>query len=206
MPMFTHARKAMNAACFAPDHDGGGPGPDDSPAAPGAHDSIDVAGDREVMTVDESGRSIEAVIATLASAPIDIGRFIEGKSDADLTRPAQDGGWGMVEVLPHLRDWEEIFGQRVSQILNEDGPSLEEHDDSLWAIEHGYRDQDPLEAFQAFVELRTALVERLGALESGDWNRVGILPKQGRVTLHWLMNSVCNHDAKHVVQARDVLA
>lgn len=204
--MLTHARRAMNAACFAPDHDGGGAGPDDSPAASGAHEGIDAAGDREVMTVDESGRSIEAVIATLASAPIDIGRFIEGKSDADLTRPAQDGGWGMVEVLPHLRDWEEIFGTRVALILAGETPSLEEHDDSLWAIEHGYRDQDPRDAFQAFVELRTALVQRLGALEPDDWNRTAILPKRGRVTLHWLMNNVCNHDAKHVVQARDVLA
>ena len=65
-------------------------------------------------------------------------------------RPAQDGGWGLVEILPHLRDWELIFRDRVALILEEEEPALEEYDDSLWAIEHDYRDQDPQVAFQEF--------------------------------------------------------
>ncbi len=158
------------------------------------------------MTVSEGGRSIDAVVAALASVPVEIARLIDGKSPDELTRPAQDGGWGLVEILPHLRDWEEIIDARLSAILTEDEPALEEYDDSLWAIEHGYSEQDTRAAFDRFVALRGALVERLGALGEDDWNRVGILPKRGRVTLHWLMNSICNHDAKHVVQARDVLA
>ncbi|MDQ3443315.1 MAG: DinB family protein [Chloroflexota bacterium] len=161
---------------------------------------------RQVVTVDEKGRSVDAVIVALASVPVEVARLIEGKSTEELSQPAQDGAWGLVEILPHLRDWEEILDNRVTAILGDDEPGLEEYDDSLWAIEHGYRDQDTRAAFEEFATRRNALVERLGALAEEDWNRVGILPKQGRVTLHWLLNSVCNHDAKHVVQARDVLA
>jgi hypothetical protein len=206
MHMFTHAQKAMIAPNLAPDHEGGGAGTSDHSVEAITPDPDHAPDEQHAITVDDSGRSVDAVIAALASGPIDIERFIEGKSDAELTRPAQDGGWGMVEILPHLRDWEEIIGSRVSLILAEDSPSLEEHDDSLWTIEHGYRDQDPRVAFKEFAELRAALVERLGRLAPGDWNRNGVLPKRGRVTLHWLMNNVCNHDAKHVVQAKDVLA
>jgi len=159
-----------------------------------------------VIDVDEGGRSVEAIIAALASVPVEIGRLIDGKSAEDLARPAQDGGWGLVEIMPHLRDWEEIIGERVTAILAEDEPALEGHDDSLWAIEHGYRDQDTLAVFEEYAERRNALVERLRDLAADDWRRVGILPKRGRVTLHWLMESVCDHDAKHVVQAREVLA
>lgn len=192
MFMFTHAPEAKMTA----PHDEG----DQQPAAANVNDG------REAMTVDADGRSTDAVIATLASVPVDLGRLIDGKSDEDLARPAQDGGWGLVEILPHFRDWEEIIGNRVSAILTEDEPAFEEYDDSLWAIEHGYSDQDTRAAFEEFAERRGALVERLGALGADDWNRVGILPKRGRVTLHWLLDSVCNHDARHVVQARDVLA
>ncbi|MBA2469516.1 MAG: DinB family protein [Chloroflexia bacterium] len=199
--MFTHAPKAKMTAA----HDEGAPG-DQPPAAGNAGDSHRANDGREVMTVDEEGRTTDAVIATLASVPVDLGRLIEGKSAEDLARPAQDGGWGLVEILPHFRDWEEIIGNRVAAILVEDEPAFEEYDDSLWAIEHGYRDQDTRAAFEEFAERRGALVERLGALGADEWNRVGILPKRGRVTLHWLLNSVCNHDASHVVQARDVLA
>lgn len=191
------------AACFAPHDDGSGGHP---PAEINAGDPHRANDEREVMTVDDKGRSTDAVIATLASVPVDLGRLIEGKSAEDLLRPAQDGGWGLVEILPHFRDWEEIIGERVAAILTEDEPAFEEYDDSLWAIEHGYRDQDTRAAFEEFAERRGALTERLGTLGPDEWTRVGILPKRGRVTLHWLLDSVCDHDARHVVQARDVLA
>ena len=204
--MLMHAHWAMIVSCFAPHQNGGDPGANEPPGEANGHDPDLAASEQQVLTVDDPGRSIDVVIAALASAPMDIGRLIEGKTDAELTRPAQDGGWGMVEILPHLRDWEEIIGDRLSLILAGDSPLFEEYDDSLWAIEHGYRDQDPRQAFQDFTERRAALVERLGALAPDAWNRVGVLPKRGRVTLHWLMNSICGHDAKHVVQTRDVLA
>jgi hypothetical protein len=105
-----------------------------------------------------------------------------------------------------MRDWDEITATRVERILTEDAPALEEYDDSLWAIEHGYRQQDPREALAAFTALRNGIVQRLRPLSADDWQRVAILPKQGRVTLHWLMDNLCTHDAKHLVQARDVLA
>lgn len=187
---------SIHAACFASHQDASG----------GASPLDTKADDRAVVTVDEHGRSVDAVMAALASVPVDIARLIDGKSTEELTRPAQDGGWGLVEILPHFRDWEEITGQRVSAILSEDEPGLEEYDDSLWAIEHAYRDQDTRAAFDEFAARRAALLERLATLAPDDWNRVGVLPKRGRVTLHWLLDSMCTHDARHVVQARDVLA
>ncbi len=203
MFMLMHARKATITAYFASHRDASGAGPS---LDKNADETKTGNGERDVVTVDEKGRSVDAVIAALASVPVDIARLIDGKSTEELTQPAQDGGWGLVEILPHFRDWEEIIDNRVSAILAEDEPGLEEYDDSLWAIEHGYREQDTRAAFDEFSARRAALVERLTALGEDDWNRVGVLPKRGRVTLHWLMNSVCNHDAKHVVQARDVLA
>lgn len=201
--MVIHVRVATTAAQFALHDDASGGGPSPETNAERVEQSND---DRDVITVGEKGRSVDAVIAALASVPVEIARLIEGKSTDELAKPAQDGAWGLVEILPHFRDWEEIIDARVTAILAEDEPGLEEYDDSLWAIEHGYREQDTRAAFDDFAARRGALVERLGSLGEDDWTRVGILPKRGRVTLHWLLDSVCNHDAKHVVQARDVLA
>lgn len=194
---------SIHAACFASHRDASG---GDAPLDTMAGRAQQPNDDRAVISVDDHGRSVDAVLAALVSVPVDIARLIDGKSTDDLTRPAQDGGWGLVEILPHFRDWEEITEQRVSAILDQDEPGLEGYDDSLWAIEHGYRDQDTRAAFEEFVVRRAALVERLAALGPDDWNRIGVLPKRGRVTLHWLLDSVCAHDARHVVQARDVLA
>jgi hypothetical protein len=160
----------------------------------------------DILTVSPEGRSTEAIVKALSAMPGELARLVDGKSDEQLARPSQDGGSGMVEILPHLRDWEVILADRVDLMLTEDAPTLEDYDDSLWAIEHGYGDQDPRQALDEFSERRAALVERLEALDAAAWNRTGIMPKPGRVTLHWLLNLFCDHDAKHLVQARDVLA
>lgn len=199
--MTTYTRWAIPAAHLAPDGAATGSADRHDGAAPKA------AGEgAQLREVDETGRSPATVIETLASVPGDLARLMEGRSNADLMRPAQDGGWGLVEIIPHFRDWEDIHGDRLTQALDENPATLEEHDDSLWAIEHGYREMDPREVFAEFSALRADLVERLRELSDEDWRRVVILPKQGRVTLHWLMNSLCEHDAKHLMQARDVLA
>jgi hypothetical protein len=46
----------------------------------------------------------------------------------------------------------------------------------------------------------------LASLAAPEWQRIVILPKRGRVTLHWLMSSLYDHDTKHLAQAREVLA
>ena len=193
---------ATRAKSLAAHHDG-------EPARDHARSKADAADDavaHPARTVGQGGRSIEAIRAAMAAAPGEFARLVGDKTDDQLMQPAQDGGFGMVEILPHMRDWEVILADRVTRILDEDAPSLEEYDDSLWAIEHAYRDQDPRQALREFSELRADLVARLEALPPEAWNRVGILAKHGRVTLHWLLDVFCSHDARHLVQARDVLA
>jgi hypothetical protein len=185
--MSMHALGAENAEPIVGNHDGGGSGKNH--ATPGS-----------------SPRSPEAIISALASVPVELGRLVNGKSWDELARAAQDGGWGLIEILPHLRDWDVIFTERVNRVLDEDEPALEDYDDSLWAIEHEYSEQDPFATIKEFTALREGIVERLRAIDADGWNRTAILPKQGRVTLQWLFNKLCDHDAKHVVQARDVLA
>ena len=100
-------------------------------------------------------------MTALAAMPGELARLVQGKSDEQLWQPAQDGGSGMVEILPHLRDWEVILADRVDLILTEDVPTLEDYDDSLWAIEHGYRDQDPRAGAGGVQRAANALVNRL---------------------------------------------
>lgn len=159
-----------------------------------------------VLRVKDAGRSEIVVTTLLGSVPVELGRLIEGRTTADLMQPAQDGGWGIVEIIPHFLDWEQIYADRLDVILAENPATVQEYDDSLWAIEHGYRDKDPKAAFREFSQLRQALVESLTALPLEAWQRIVVLPKRGSVTLHWLMSSLYDHDTKHLVQARDVLS
>lgn len=169
-------------------------------------DDAPPVGERSEREVTRSpSRAPEAVMRALTGFPVELDRLVDGKPDDRLTQPAQDGGWGMVEILSHLRDWEEVFDERLVVILEQDRPRLATYDDSLWAIERNYREENPRRVLARFRELREALVVRVEALDESDWQRVGLHPRRGEVTVHWLLDRIADHDAEHLEQARDVL-
>lgn len=148
----------------------------------------------------------ETIVAALGAFPDELGRAVDGYARDDLVRPGQDGGWGVVEVLAHLRDWEEIFLDRVHAIVEQDHPYLPAYDDELWPIERDYRSQDPHQALERFAELREELAGYLAGLPPDRWERVGNHGMYGEITLLWLANHMHEHDQKHLAQVRDVLS
>jgi hypothetical protein len=151
-------------------------------------------------------RSVPEVLAALRATPAELARLINGQSDEALARPASDGEWGVVEILPHLGDWETVQQGWIHRLLDEDTPSLEPVDDSLWSIERDYAGQPPEASLAAFAERRAETVHLLESLDDGTWQREAIHPRLGRLTLHQLAERMCDHDARHIEQARDALA
>ena len=159
------------------------------------------------VSVTNAIRSREEILAALAAFPDELARIVlMDHSPEALIRPASDGGWGVVEILPHLRDWEEIYFERARRIVEEDHPYLPGYDDALWSIERDYRNQDPINTLEEFRRLREAHVAFLRGLPPEAWERTGEHGYFGVITLRWLENHVCDHDQEHLQQIRDALA
>jgi len=120
-------------------------------------------------------------------------------------RPAFDGGWGIVEIIPHLKDWEDIYISRIRSVIQEERPALPSFDDTLWSIERDYRSQDPYEAFAQFSDKRAQTVALLRDVDGADWERIGVHGYYGDVTLLWLAGHIAEHDAEHLRQSQDAL-
>lgn len=142
----------------------------------------------------------------LSSVPDTVRRLIGERTSIDLRQPGQDGSDAVVEVLCHLQDWEEITGERVWKILNEDNPDLESWDDSLWSIEHDYIARDGLEVVEQFTVQRTKLMEMLDAIEEEDLTRTAELEGRGPITLKWLLKKTARHDEKHIIELTEALS
>ncbi len=156
--------------------------------------------------VTQALRSREAILAELASLPVEFDRLVVRPYDREtLIQPAADGGWGVVEILPHLRDWESIYFDRARAIVEEDSPRLMAQDDSLWAIERDYRSQNPANSLAELSEMRERLVAFLSDLPPGAWERTGHHSAFGEITLHVLMNQLCDHDREHLDRALDAV-
>lgn len=146
------------------------------------------------------------LLEEVAAFPEALARLLAGVPPDALCRPASDGGWGVVEILCHLRDWEAVFVERVRRVLDEDQPELPAYDDALWEIERDYRDQDPSEVLAEFDALRGQLVDMLAGLDDAGWQRIGNHAINGPVDVAWLVSHLQEHCREHLHQAREALA
>ncbi len=158
--------------------------------------------------MENAPRSRETILDQLESFPAELERviFADHVTEEDIYRPGSDGGWGVTEILPHLRDWEEIYFERATRIIGEDNPHIPGYDDSLWPIERDYGSQDPVEVFNEFRDLRAEHVALLRGLPAEAWQRTGEHSLLGSITLQWMEDKLSEHDAERLAQARDVLA
>ncbi len=148
----------------------------------------------------------QQLLRDLAAFPDWIRHLISGRSLSELREPASDGGWGVVDNLCHLRDWQRVFLERARRIVDEDDPVLEALDDSLWEIERNYRSDDPARALAEFAELRSEFVALLDRAEPAAWDRPGQHTLRGPLTLRTVGEHLREHDREHDRQLRNVVA
>ena len=163
----------------------------------------DRAGNRPVTS---PLRPPDALLVALAATPDELARALDGQPAEALTRPASDGGWGVVESLAHTRDWDEIFRERAHAIVEQDRPHLPAYDDELWAIERDYRSQSPWPVFEQFRETRSQVVSFLERLPAEAWKRTADHGAYGEITLQWMIDHIADHDQEHLAQIREALA
>lgn len=155
------------------------------------------------MTIDAEAR--EDLIDRLQEFPARIQNLITEADEADLKRAGPGGAWGAVEILCHLRDLEELYLERLIAMLEEDGAELEVVEDSLWPIARDYLNQDPLEAFDDFVNYRRQVIDLLDEADNSDWARTGRHAKLGQMTIRDYTEWVVNRDREHEQMLRAAL-
>jgi hypothetical protein len=126
---------------------------------------------------------------------------IKSQNDVVLSRRPDAKNWSTKEVVCHLRDTEEVFGARVEQILVMDvDPKLGNADPDRMAAERQYLRNDAGEALVAFRQRRAETLESFGKLTSAQWEKGGIHPVRGRITIDDVLSLMAWHDDNHLDQ------
>lgn len=156
-----------------------------------------------MTTIDIQDR--EALIDLLEQTPLLANELVADQSDESLRKAGPGGSLGAVEVLSYLRDFEELFLSRLMIMIEEDNPRLEWVEDSLWPIERDYVHRNPLTMLHEFVELRAQSVRILLDLPIADWERSGLHPSLGQVTIRRYVERVVARDQEYLDQLRAAL-
>jgi hypothetical protein len=115
-------------------------------------------------------------------------------------RPSDDG-WSLKEIAAHLRDCEEHFVACLELIIAKDNPRLPAFDGDALVLDRDYRDADLYDALERFSYQRQRSVSMLWG-PGDDWERAGLDPYRGPVTIAQLAREQSEHDLEHLWQAR----
>ncbi len=144
---------------------------------------------------EELGRTIGIVRYLLqAVAPEDLRSYRDGGT-----------GWTVLEVLGHLRDFDEIFVQRLRLTVEQEGATLPVPNPDQLAAEHQYNEQDVQQVLDAWSHNRDALLAYMGGLSEDNWAQTANHPVRGIMSATDQLLLMAWHDWNHVEQITKIL-
>ncbi len=145
-----------------------------------------------------------AILERLAAGPKALQEALEGLSaEAARKRPA-DGKWSVIENACHLRDIEFVYVGRFARMPWVEKPSFWMLDNDKAAAELRYADQDLARVAKEFAARRSETLMLLRALPHASWQRTGVHPTRGELTLEKLADVLADHDRRHVERIRAI--
>jgi hypothetical protein len=139
------------------------------------------------------------LVATLEDTPRVIKRLVSDLEDQDVRERPQGKIWSIVEHICHLRDIErDGYRNRITKLLTEDQPFLEDIDGDSLAVERAYIKQDLNTALEIFINTRAVNIEAIRDLSAVQLSKSGMFENVGHLTLAELLNKMRDHDREHI--------
>jgi hypothetical protein len=146
------------------------------------------------------------LLKALHEAAREISSQFYGLSEQELDRRERDDTWSLRQLACHLRDAEEDFSDQIERILNTTREAhLRAVDVDLYVMERDYEHADIEPVLTEFSRMRSRNCYALGDLWGDDWERAGLHPYRGRITLSDIAHQMNEHDLEHIWQIKRIL-
>lgn len=113
--------------------------------------------------------------------------------------------WTVLEVMGHLKDFEIVFIERVESMVKKITPTFTAFDQNEAVFTNKYNEQTLSEVVQAFGLYRERTISLFKNLEPQQWQRMGLHPSKGRISMAEMPENLIFHDSKHIRQISRIL-
>ncbi len=138
------------------------------------------------------------LVEALKSVPAQVRELLADLSDETLRRPAPDGGWSIVEIAGHVRDYAEVEYRRLYMMATQNDPVLPSFDHDASVSAHGYRSAPLAPILDEMAAHRMRTVELLTTLVNWNWARSGQHPVNGRISIRQYVEDIIHHNQVHL--------
>jgi uncharacterized damage-inducible protein DinB len=142
----------------------------------------------------------DLIIANLAVTPDLLRRLTDDVPPEQTTRPPTPGQWSISEVVRHLVEGDrDTFLPRLRRMLAEARPVFASRDRQASADR-----SDLATLLGAFESARREVLKILEGLEPPQWQREGVSPSRGALSVEAYAATMAGHDTEHLQQIHQV--
>jgi hypothetical protein len=118
-------------------------------------------------------------------------------------KPAPDR-WSIAEVLAHLADLEQVYGERGGRMLAEDTPALQRYDQASAPAAGDYSRGTAAQRLARFAAARHGTVALLKSVPALAGERGARHSELGAITLSQMLHEWASHDLGHLRQIAEL--
>lgn len=151
-----------------------------------------------------AGLDPAAALQRLRQTPQELAAMLEGLTEAQMSAPAPDGGWGVRNVISHLRDAQAVCAERVEIFRSQAQPVLESKMVWTWAKDEAARPPTTAEVFAAYRKSREDMLHVLEAIPLKEWWKTGKHQEFGTLSMKQQVGYFALHELSHIAQLEDL--
>jgi hypothetical protein len=122
--------------------------------------------------------------------------------DDALDRAPSEDEWSCVELVGHMAEMERRYIERLERMVRLDAPRIDAFDGDSIEPDTPVDKTTAFDLMDEFSVLRRQAVYLLWSLDEGDWERTGIHPYLGQLTITQVAREMNEHDLAHLWQLR----
>ena len=146
------------------------------------------------------------LIEEIRALPARLRERVSGLTDAQLTTHFQPDEWTVAQNVHHLADSHMNSFIRIRLMLTEDRPTLKPYDQDRWAVLADSGTAALEESLGILEGLHRRWVRLFESLDEAAWQRSGLHPESGEVTIEDMLRIYAAHGQGHIDQISRALA
>ena len=155
------------------------------------------------MTTDATR---QALIDQIRLLPSQLAALVAPLTPAQLTTPFLAGEWTVAQNVHHVADSHMNSYVRCKLIATEERPALRAYDQDRWAELPDASEADVSASLALLASLHARWVRFWEQLPDDAWQRAGMHPENGEMTLDHILQTYADHGRAHIDQIQRTLA
>jgi DinB superfamily len=120
--------------------------------------------------------------------------------EEDLHTAPTEGEWSPMEILAHVKAFDDIITSRIATILTSDQPNISNIDIQAWKDIAGYAEAPLDQTLVSYQRHRAEMVWQLRHIPLTSWQRTCKHETRGVITLYDLIRVFIEHEEAHITQ------